>query len=60
MGLVGCAEDNESATREQASKAGGEVKSTAPPVSSMEEYAKQNPGMGGAATSSKGPQTKKK
>jgi hypothetical protein len=53
LGLVGCSEDNEQATKETAK--GGVIVDPAkaiPQAGSMEEYAKSNPGMHGAATGS--------
>ena len=52
LGLVGCSEDNEVANKETAK--GGVIVDPAkaiPQAKSMEDYAKSNPGMSGAATS---------
>jgi hypothetical protein len=52
LGLAGCGEDNEAASNESAAKgsATGDVSKVPPPSKTMEDYAKNNPGSGGAGT----------
>ena len=57
LGLTGCAEDNEAAINEQASKTKGDTipaDKVSPPVSSQKEWAKRNPGLNPASSSSTG------
>jgi len=52
MGLAGCGEDNEAASRDAASKGGVTVDASKapPPSKSMDDYFKNNPGTTGAGT----------
>ena len=53
LGLAGCAEDNESAIKEQASKAKGTIPgSRTAQAQSQEEYYEITPGVQGAGTTS--------
>jgi len=57
LGLTGCAEDNEAAINEQAAKTKADVlppSQVSPPVSSQKDWAKGNPGLNPAASSSAG------
>ncbi len=53
LGLTGCAEDNEAASNEMIAKSKESdipPEQRTPPINSMEEYAKRNPGMAGAGS----------
>ena len=54
LGLVGCGEDNEAASREQAAKSKGLINpaKTIPQSKTQEEFFKNNPGSSPGATSS--------
>ncbi|QEH35289.1 hypothetical protein OJF2_38370 [Aquisphaera giovannonii] len=53
MGVTGCGEDNEAAVKQQEATVKDTNVPKEPPPKTMEEYAKRNPGMSGAATGSK-------
>ena len=56
LGLVGCAEDNEAAIREQKAKAKGTIPgSRTAQAQSQEEYYEITPGVQGGAGTSSGP-----
>ena len=57
LGLTGCAEDNEAAINEQASKTKADTipaDKVSPPISSQKDWAKGNPGLNPASSSSTG------
>ena len=63
LGLVGCSEDNEAASKEQAAKSTGTVDpaKVIPQSKTQAEYYKNNPGSTGAASGSgRAPATPKK